>query len=373
MAMKYSSQCDRADVVVVGAGISGLTFSRAYAEKNPGKRILVVERREELGGNCHDRVNEEGLLVQKYGPHIFHTNSDKVWEFLSRFTKWSDYKHKVIARFGGDYYPVPINRNTINKFFKINLKAENEVKAYLDGLKVPQKEIKNSRDVVISRFGVELYEAFIRHYTKKQWGVYPEELPASVLERLPVRYDDNDYYYNAKYQGMPVEGFTRMFERMVDLPNIRLNLGQDFRAVKDDFDDETMIIYTGRVDELFDFSKGRLPYLYTGFVFETLGTESYQPNSVVNHPEEETKHIRSTEFKKLTMQRHAKTTICKEFMRPDGVPTHPVPGDGSKILHAEYSGSAPKNMHFLGRLGRHRYLDIDAACAEALNLAEELS
>ena len=356
-------------IIIVGAGISGLTIARKIAENNPSKQILIIEKRNHIGGNCYDFYDDHGILVQKYGPHIFHTNDKKAWDFLSRFTDWIDYKHKVIAKYKNDYYSIPINRYTINKFFKINLQNEKEVKKYLSEIKIPVKEIKNSKDAIISKFGSALYEAFIKDYSKKQWGIYPDKLPPAILERLPIRYDENDYYFNDKFQGLPKFGFTKMFEKMIDLPNIVVYLNQDFN--KDKYNNMS-IIYTGSIDEFFDYKYGKLPYRYTKFLIQTLNQDSSQPNSVVNFPEKKYKHIRITEFKKFTSYKHNKTTICKEYIGEIGIPVYPLLLKKSLALYNKYLTEAPENIYFLGRLGRYKYLDMDKACEEALALYEEI-
>ncbi|MBU0761733.1 MAG: NAD(P)-binding protein [Candidatus Altiarchaeota archaeon] len=361
-----------ADVLVVGAGFSGLSFARRYAEQHPGKRVCIIEKRDHIGGNCFDFVDGRGFFVQKYGPHVFHTNNDVVWNFLSEFTDWLPYKHKVIAQYGGDYYPVPINRNTINKFYGVNLGSEEEVRDFLDTVKVDVGKARNSRDVVVSRFGEDLYNAFIRHYTKKQWGLYPEELPRSVLERLPIRYGGNDFYYDANYQGIPSDGFTRLFERMVDLSNISVFLGVDFLAVKDDVSSDVLVVNSMRIDEFFNFEFGALPYRFSRFEFEELECDGFQPNSVVNYTEPEPDFIRSTEFKKLYFQDIPGSVVCREYTGSVGVPTYPVPAFGVGEAVSKYLDIVPANMRFIGRLGLHRYIDMDTACASALDLAEEL-
>jgi UDP-galactopyranose mutase len=360
------------DILVVGAGLSGLSFARKYAEDHPREQVHIIDKRSHIGGNCHDFIGEYGILVQKYGPHIFHTNEERVWSFLSRFTEWIAYRHRGLAKYRGQHYPMPINRTTINKFFGKNLKTESEVREFLDTVREHGGEIRNSRDVVVSRFGEELYNAFIRDYSLKQWGVSPTELQSFVLERLPIRYDDNDSYYNAKYEGIPSLGFTFMFSKMADLENIRIFLDTDFFDFRKNIKKETPIVYTGRLDEFFGYKHGILPYRHSRFIFESLDTLDFQPNSVVNYVEPEPEYIRVTEFKKLYMQDAVGTVICREYSGDEGIPTYPMPLFGVEEKIQKYLSCSPENMCFMGRLGLHRYLDMDRACSEALDLAEEM-
>jgi len=359
-----------ADVLVIGAGFSGLTFARAYAQAQPSKRVVVCERRDQLGGNCHDYETEDGIIVQRYGPHIFHTDDKRAWDFMNSFTSFNGYEHRVIAKYRGVHYPVPINLTTVNRFFGLELSGEQELREFLEGKRERVDAIKTSEDVIVSRFGRELYDAFFKEYTKKQWGVTPDMMPPFIFERLPLRYDDNDLYYNSRFQGMPEGGFTRAFERMVDLPDIEVMLGRE--PGKDEIERAPMVIHTGRIDEHFSYVHGRLPYRNSRFEFQTLETCDYQPNSVVNHTEGSVECLRSTEYKKFYGTEADRTVICFEYMDDAGVNTYPVINEDSKETLKKYEDMVPDNMRFLGRLGRHRYLDMDKACIEALELAEEL-
>ncbi len=360
------------NIVVVGAGISGLSFTRAYAEKNPDKKIIVFERRDHIAGNCHDYIDENNILVQKYGPHIFHTENKRVWDFLSRFTDWSDYRHRVFAKHQDEYYPIPINRTTINKFFNLDLKTDEDVEGFLKTKALDVGSIKNSKDVVVSRVGTELYDAFIKGLTKKQWGVYPDQLPPYVLERLPIRLDEKDNYFNDEFQGMPLEGYTNMCEKMIDLPNIEVVLNQDFNEIKTDYTDQP-VVYTGRIDEYYDNRYGELKYRAIKFVIETKDIPSYQPYPVVNHPDKEDEYSRVAEYQKFSDGESDKTTICKEYPGKNGPPTYPVPDDESKKLFEKYNRLKTDNIHFLGRLGKYKYLDIDDAVLEALEFSDKMN
>lgn len=360
------------DLVVVGAGITGLTVARAYVEKQPEAKVLLVDKRPHLGGNCHDFLHGSGVYVQTYGPHIFHTKSERVRDFILRFCELNAYRHKVVAMYKGGIYPIPINRNTINKFFGLSLRTEEEVRDFLKGKRIDVQDMSSSRDVVVSRFGVELYEAFVKHYSKKQWDVYPDQMPPSILERLPIRYDGNDYYYDAIFEGLPKEGFSKLFESMADHGSITVSLGSDYFDIKDRLPEGQKTVYTGRLDEFFGFSLGRLPYRHSRFIFEIKDTGDFQPNSVVNYTEPSPDYIRVTEFKKLYLQESKESPICIEYTSDEGVPTYPFPSEEGKSLAKRYIELAPDGVFFAGRLGLHKYLDMDAAVLEALSLCDDL-
>jgi UDP-galactopyranose mutase len=359
------------DVLIVGAGFSGLTLAERFAAG--GKKVCLVEKRESIGGNCYDYTDENGILVQKYGPHIFHTKSEKVFQYISKFTKLTSYRHKVIAYYKEKYYPVPINRDTVNRFYNLNLKTDDEVKEFLETKKVQAYKISNSRDVVVSKFGVELYDAFVKNYTKKQWDAYPEEMDKSVLERLPIRYDTNPYYFDDPYQGMPENGFTEMLKKMMNNKNITLMTGTDFFKIKGKIE-YNILIFTGRIDQFFDYKFGKLDYRCLEFEFETLNKGSFQPNSVVNYTDDDVKFTRITEFKKFYNTKRKKTVICRECAAWEGDPAYPVMNDRNKALIAKYLEEAKKlkNTYFAGRLGSYKYINIDTAILDALELYDKI-
>jgi UDP-galactopyranose mutase len=355
------------EYLIVGAGISGITATRLLAEK--GKRILIIDKRNHIGGNCHDYLDKNNF-VHKYGPHLFHTDSMKVWTFLSRFTEWEPYKHKVIASYNGKYYPIPINLDTVNQFFNTDLKDKDELIEFLETKKVHVKEIRNSKDVIVSRFGEELYEAFVKYYTKKQWDLFPEELDKSVLERLPIRYDKNPYYFNNTFEGLPKKGYTRMFENMIDSKNITIQLNTDYYTKRWDI---PIIIFTGPIDQFFDYRFGKLDYRCIDFRFETVDT-GFQENGVVNYPSKEVPFTRITEFSKFYPRFVKKSVICKEYPTWTGEPSYPVPNKKNKAIAEKYDNESKKNrnIYFLGRLGRYRYLNMDKACLDAIELIEQV-
>lgn len=362
----------RYDYVIVGAGFSGAVIAERIASQS-GKSVLVIDKRDHIGGNCYDFLNSKGILVQKYGPHIFHTKNKKVWDYISQFTSFNDYKHKVISFYRGNYYPIPINRETVNKFYNLQMNSEEELKAFLEKIRTKISEIKHSKDVVVSKFGEELYEAFVKHYTKKQWDKYPEELNKEVLERLPIKYDDDPFYFSDPFQGMPLHGYSKMFEKMLSNKNIKLLLNKDFFEIKNLLKCKNLI-YTGPLDQFFDYKFGKLEYRGINFLFEDFETDSFNLGSVINYPEKEFPFGRVTEFKKFYGLNMPGTTICKEFFTWEGEPSFPVISESNLELAKRYLEESAKinNAHFIGRLGRFKYIDMDKAIEDSLNLFEEI-
>jgi len=361
------------DFLIVGAGLAGSVLAERIASKLK-RKVLIVEKRDHIGGNCYDYQDAGGILVQKYGPHIFHTSSQYVFNYLSQFTGWNNYRHRVVAFYRNNYYPIPINLDTVNLFYGLRLENAHELKQFLAQKRVKRNRITNSRDVVVSRFGEELYEAFVKHYTKKQWGRYPEELDQSVLERLICRYDRNPYYFSDTYQGLPVSGYTKMFERMLDDKNIEIRLNTDFFKLNNNIQYDRLI-YTGRLDQFFSYQLGHLDYRGIHFTFENIGQNSYQPHGVVNHPEMDVEYSRVTEFKKFydTLSSND-TVVCKEYFNWDGEPCYPVLDLKNSALLKKYHHkvSQLKNVIFLGRLACFKYLNMDQVVAESLDAFETL-
>ncbi len=358
------------DYVIVGAGYAGAVCARQLADA--GKKVLVLDRRSHIAGNAYDEKDEHGILIHPYGPHIFHTNSKKVFEYLSRFTDWRFYEHRVLARVKGEYYPIPINRLTINKVFGVNLKEE-EVELFLDGKRVPKGSIKTSEDVVLNSVGPELCEMFFRGYTKKQWDLDLSQLSAGVAARIPTRTNDDDRYFADTYQLMPVDGYTAMFERMLDSPNIEIQLNVDYLANREKWHCEK-VIYTGPVDAFYGCCYGRLPYRSLRFEHQHLNNVDFlQTVGTVNYPNEEA-FTRVTEFKHLTGQKVAGTSIVKEYSQADGDPYYPVPNPANEALYKKYQekADAESNVYFVGRLAQYRYYNMDQVVASALSLVEKL-
>ena len=359
------------DYLIVGAGFAGATLAERLAA-GLGKRVLVVEKRAHIGGNAFDEYNDDGLLVHRYGPHIFHTNAIHVWDYLGRFTSWRPYEHRVRASVDGQLVPIPINLDTVNELYGLSLSSF-EVEAFFERLAEPRAPIETSEDVVVSRVGQELYRKLFRGYTRKQWGLDPSELDASVIARVPTRTNRDDRYFTDTYQAMPAHGYTRMFGRMLDHPNIKVLLNTDYREVQDliPFDE---MIYSGPVDEFFDLRYGKLPYRSLRFQHETHPVERFQTAPVVNYPNEHP-YTRVTEFKYLTGQAHAKTAVVYEYPQAEGDPYYPVPRPENAALYRRYEAlaNATPGVHFVGRLATYRYYNMDQVVAQALALYEDIA
>jgi UDP-galactopyranose mutase len=358
------------DYLIVGAGYAGSVLAERLA-RAANKRVLIIDRRPHIAGNAYDHYNDAGVLVHRYGPHIFHTNSREVFEYLSQFTPWRSYQHRVLASVDGQLLPIPINLDTINRYYGLSLNSF-EVEEFLARQAEPREHIRTSEDVVVSRVGRELYEKFFRNYTRKQWGLDPSELDASVTARVPVRTNRDDRYFTDTYQAMPLHGYTRMFENMLDHPNIKIMLNTDYRDVERLIPYREMI-YTGPVDEYFDYRFGKLPYRSLEFKHETHDTEVYQSAPVVNYPNDYL-YTRITEFKYLTGQRHDKTSIVYEFPRAEGDPYYPVPRPENAALYAKYKELADKTpgVWFVGRLATYKYYNQDQVVAQALTTYKKI-
>ena len=352
------------DYVVVGAGFSGAVLAERLACAAQ-KSVLVVDRRPHIGGNAHDEYNDHGLLVHTYGPHIFHTNSADVFQYLSRFTEWRPYEHHVLARVDGKLVPIPINLDTINQLYGLDLDPAG-MQRFIRRAAEPREAIRTSEDIVVSRMGRELYEKFFQGYTCKQWGMDPSELDASVAGRLPLRYDRDGRYFTDRFQAMPLHGYTRLFERMLAHPRIKVKLNTDWREI-DGVVPYRDIVYTGPVDAFFDHRYGPLPYRSLEFRFETLEGDRAQPAAVINYPQEHA-YTRVSEFKWLTGQQHPKTTLVYEYPKADGDPYYPVPRPQNNELYQRYKALADAlpNVHFVGRLATYKYYNMDQCVAQAL-------
>ena len=359
------------DYLVVGAGFAGAVLAERLAS-NLGKRVLVVDKRTHIGGNAYDEFNADGILVHPYGPHIFHTGSEKVFEYLSRFTEWRPYEHRVLASVDGQLLPIPINLDTINRLYGLDLDAEG-MQQFLAERAESREEIRTSEDIVVSKVGRELYEKFFRNYTRKQWGIDPSELDSSVAGRIPVRFNHDDRYFSDEFQAMPLEGYTRMFERMLANPRIMVMTGTDYREIVGTVGFRKMI-YTGPIDEFFDFRFGRLPYRSLRFQHETHNREQVQTVGVVNHPNEHA-YTRITEFKHLTGQEHAKTSVVYEYPMAEGDPYYPVPRPENARLYEQYRelAEATPDVYFCGRLANYRYFNMDQVVGQALHLYSNIA
>lgn len=359
------------DFLIVGAGFAGSVTAERMARIH-GKKVLLIDRRKHIGGNAFDHKNTAGILIHKYGPHIFHTNSDQVFSYLSQFTAWRQYEHRVLASVDGKLVPVPINLDTVNQLYNLSLTSE-QLEDFFASRAEPRESIRTSEDVVVSKVGRDLYEKLFKNYTRKQWGKDPSELDALVTARIPVRTNRDDRYFTDKHQAMPKHGYTRMFENMLDHPNIRVELGCDYRQVMNEVKYRTLI-YSGPVDEFFDFRFGELPYRSLRFQHQTIAKEYLQPVAVINYPNQHD-YTRVTEFKHLTGQAHSQTSVVYEFPCGEGDPYYPVPTRQNAVLYARYSelAAATPGVHFAGRLGTYRYYNMDQVVAQALTLCKQLA
>jgi UDP-galactopyranose mutase len=355
---------ERYDYLVVGAGLAGGVLAERLAH-GMGKRVLIIDKRDHIAGNTFDYHNEAGILVHKYGPHIFHTNSAEVMQYLSKFTQWRNYEHRVLASVDGKLVPIPINLTTIEQLYNLTLDPA-AMQAFLAARAETNRTIRTSEDIVLSRVGRELYEKFFRNYTRKQWGLDPSELDASVAGRIPVRFDRDDRYFTDTFQAMPLDGFTRMFERMLDSPNITIRTSVEFADIARAYPG-TKTIFTGPVDEYFGFRYGPLPYRSLEFKHETYGQQRFQPAAVVNYPNDHD-YTRVTEFKYLTGQQSQKTSVVYEYPRAEGDPYYPIPRPENAALYARYKELADRrpDVHFVGRLATYKYYNMDQVVAQAL-------
>lgn len=358
----------RYDYLIVGAGFAGSVLAERLASQHRA-RVLLIDRRPHVGGNAYDEPNEAGILYHKYGPHIFHTNSEQVVDYLSKFTEWRPYEHRVRAVVRDKLVPIPINRTTLNELFGLDLKTDEEAAEYLASRAEPVEDIKTSEDVVINAVGRELYELFFRGYTRKQWGLDPSELDKQVTSRIPTRTNTDDRYFADTFQAMPLNGYTAMFEKMLDHPLIEVRTGVDFAELKDTAHEiADHIIYTGPVDEYFDYRFGKLPYRSLKFDHRTLEEEWHQPVAVVNYPDPEVPYTRISEYKHLTGQQAPNTTITYEFPSAEGDPYYPIPRPENQALYKRYEALADEteNVTFVGRLATYRYYNMDQIVGQAL-------
>ncbi|HEV2566157.1 MAG TPA: UDP-galactopyranose mutase [Microvirga sp.] len=352
------------DWLIVGAGFAGSVLAERLAtERN--ERVLLIDRRPHIGGNAYDRYDDDGLLIHQYGPHIFHTNSKQIFDYLSRFTEWRFYEHRVLAEVDGMLVPIPINLDTVNKLYGLNLTSE-QLQDWFAERAEQIGEIKTSEDVVVSVVGRELYEKFFRGYTRKQWGLDPSELDKSVTSRVPTRTNRDDRYFTDEFQFMPKHGYTRMFEKMVSHPNIHIMTQTEYDDVKNVVP-HRRVIYCGPIDEYFNFQFGKLPYRSLRFEHVTLDKAWHQPVGVVNYPQTHD-YTRVTEYKHLTGQEHAKTALTYEYPSAEGDPYYPIPKAENQELFKKYErlALATPDVWFVGRLATYRYYNMDQIVGQAL-------
>jgi UDP-galactopyranose mutase len=359
------------DYLIVGAGFAGSILAERLASQLDLK-VLLIDKRNHIGGNAYDYYNEAGILIHKFGPHIFHTNSKEVFDHLSLFTEWRQYEHRVLASVDGQLLPIPINLNTINKMYGLNLSTD-EVKAFYESKAEHIEEVRTSEDMVVNAVGRELYEKFFRGYTRKQWGLDPSELDASVTARVPTRTNRDDRYFTDSYQAMPLHGYTKMFEKMLDHPNIHVMLNCDYKDIMNELPFKKMI-YTGPIDEFYNYEYGKLPYRSLEFKFETLEIEKFQETGTINYPNDHA-YTRISDFKFLTGQQHPKSTIVYEYPTAEGDPYYPIPRPENADLYKKYHdlAKAEENTYFVGRLATYKYYNMDQVVAQSLTMYKKLA
>jgi UDP-galactopyranose mutase len=363
------------DVVVVGAGLSGCVLAERLASCLNFK-VLILEKRNHIGGNCYDYVDENGIRINKYGAHLFHTNDRRVWDYINFFDKWIRWEHTVVGFIDGQFVPIPVNITTVNKLCETTIQTEEEMKQWLSQHQPKISSIQNGEDMARSRVGDELYKKIFREYTFKQWGKYPEELKPEVLARIPVRANFDTRYFSDKYQALPQKGYTHFFERLLDNPLIQVRLGVDFFSIDPSSLKEKIVIYTGPID-LYFANQGypKLEYRSLRFEIESFKNMNfYQPNSVVNYPQSDTEFTRIVEYKHFLNQSSPHTTIVKEYSMAEGEPYYPVLTEKNLELFQQYKELAEKesDVHFIGRLANYKYFNMDEAIANALDYFENI-
>lgn len=361
---------DSFDFLIVGAGFSGAVCAQKLAEA--GYTVLVIDRRDHIGGNAYDYKDAHGVLIHPYGPHIFHTNSEKIFSYLSRFTDWRPYEHRVLACVAEELYPFPINRTTINKLYGLDLDS-NQVAQFLEDVRERCEAIKTSEDLVLNAVGADLCDKFYRGYTRKQWGLDLSELSAGVAARIPIRHDEDDRYFTDKFQFMPSDGYSALFERLLSGPGINVQTSTSLEQIKGQVQWGHMI-YTGPIDAFFDFQFGKLPYRSLMFKHEHIANaDAFQSVGTINFPNDH-EYTRITEFKHLTGQKCPGTSIVREYPQDEGDPYYPIPRAQNEALFQKYKALAEtaKNVTFIGRLAEYRYYNMDQVVGAALAASDKL-
>ena len=362
------------DIIIIGAGISGAVLAERYANLL-NRKVLIIEKRAHIGGNCYDFTNNDGILISKYGAHLFHTNYDDVWQYVNKFSKWLSYEHRVLSSVDGKLVPVPVNITTVNKLFNLNIQTEEEMKKWLEKNVKKIQHPKNSEESALARVGRILYEKIFKNYTKKQWDLWPAELNPSVMDRIPVRTNFDDRYFTDKYQAQPENGFIKIFEKMLSHPNIKIMLNTDYDEVRDKLNHFEKLFFTGPIDQFFNNKFGKLQYRSLEFKFTTYNKEFYQTNSVINYPNDYD-FTRIVEYKYFTNQKHQKTTVSREYSTWDGEPYYPVPNQQNQRVYESYQKEAEKiekkNIYFVGRLANYKYFNMDQAFKNALDLFDKI-
>ena len=361
------------DVLIVGAGLYGATVAQCLQEK--GKRVLVLEKRPHVGGNVYTE-EIEGIQVHKYGAHIFHTNDKRVWDYVNRFAEFNRYTNSPVANFHGELYSLPFNMYTFNRMWGVVTPREAEQKIAEQRAEAGITEPKNLEEQAISLVGTDIYEKLVKGYTEKQWGRPCSELPAFIIRRLPVRFTFDNNYFNARFQGIPIGGYTALVEKMLE--GVELKLGVDYLAEKSAWDRMAKtVVYTGPIDRYFAYRFGPLQYRSIRFETEVLDTPNFQGNAVVNYTDRETPWTRIIEHKHFAFGTQPKTVISREYSsewQPGDEPYYPVNNQQNNAHYEQYRALANHelNVWFGGRLGEYKYYDMDAVIAAALDTAEKL-
>jgi len=362
-------------ILIIGAGITGIILAERFASKE--NKVLVIEKRNHIGGNCYDFKNKAGILVHKYGPHIFHTNYKEVWDYLSKFTKWISYEHKVLGFINETHIPIPFNLNTLYQLFPEQTEdLEKKLINYFgQNNKIPILELKKTKNKDLKFLADFIYQKIYLGYSQKQWGLKPEAIDSSVTARVPVVISRDDRYFQDKYQGIPQNGYTKMFKKILKNKNIEIKLNTDFKNIKNKINYD-LIFYTGPTDEYFNYKYGKLDYRCLQMKFKTLNKKSYQPVAVVNYPDLKYLFTRITEFKKLTHQIHKKTTIGIEYPGKKGFMAWPILNEENKKKFKKYQEEIKKirknNIYFVGRLAEYKYYNMDEAVKNSLNLFKKI-
>ncbi|EKD32416.1 MAG: hypothetical protein ACD_77C00103G0027 [uncultured bacterium] len=360
---------EKYDLLIVGAGISGAVLAERFASQNNAK-VLIIDKRDHIGGNCYDFIDENGILMNKYGAHLFHTNDEDVWEYIHKFSEWQRWDHRVFGSIEGKIINIPVNINTVNALCGTNIKNESEMNQWLETVQVKYEKITNSEEIAKSRVGEELYKKLFLDYTFKQWNKYPNELDPSVLSRIPVRNNFDERYFDDRYQVLPKYGYTKFIENILSHPNIKVLTNTNYFQIKDIIDFKTLI-FTGSIDRYFEnagFEK--LEYRSIEFTEERYKNMNfYQPNSVVNYPEPHIPYTRIVEYKHFLNQQSPHTTIVKEITKDFGEPYYPVPNKTNLLLYEKYKQLADfeKDTYFIGRLASYKYFNMDQAITNSLD------
>ncbi len=358
------------DIVIVGAGISGATLAERYASL--GKKVLVIESRDHIGGNCYDFINEDGILVAKYGPHYFHTNYEDVWRYVNRFSEWVPFEARAVSHIDGKKVSLPINIKTINQVFGLEIKEKEEMEKWVKENTEPKRHPRNSEDAAIGRVGKILYEKVFKEYTRKQWDKDPKELDPEVTNRIPIRLNDDDRYFTDVHQAIPREGYAKLFKNMLSNENIEVRLNTKWEDEKDRITYREKLFFTGRIDSYFKKKFGLLEYRSLKFEFETFNREYFQEYVQENYPSLKVPFTRIVEYKHMTGQKHPKTTVSREYPTWEGEPYYPVPSTKNRKIYVKYQHEAKrlekKNIYFVGRLANYKYFNMDQAFKNALDL-----